>query len=395
MTQSAHWSDASGAPEEAPAWVERLGRVIADGLALLRDDRIVWANQRLVEMAGRGSAEALHGLLRSELLEDTGHGLPAAGGPRALECALRRSDGGRRTVVCRPVCPEDDSEPGALVIEDLTHVRVLERELLRASRELKDANRMVAGLRERLRAERAEREELLSIVSHELRTPVTVIRGYARLLLSGEVGPLEPEQRRFLEESAKSCQRLDAFIGKLLDASREIVGDEVLEIGTGALAPVVQVVLELLQPLLEERHLEIDVQIAPDAGSARFDPLRVEQILTNLLGNAIKFSPEGGRITVSTRLREEADPPHRFVEVSVSDEGPGVAPEDRERIFKPYIQVGAEAHAGGLGLGLAICRRLVEAHGGRIAVEAHPGGGSRFHFTLPAQPAAPAPEGKG
>lgn len=386
MGQAVVRSDGEGTIDPS---VERIGAAIPDGLALVRGDRIVWANQRLVEMTGRRSRAALCGTLRRELFEDTGRGLPGDGDPRVLECELRRSDGEQRTVVCRPAWAERDGEPGALVIEDLSHVRVLERELLRASQELRSANREVTTLRERLRSERTEREELLSVVSHELRTPVTVIRGYARLLLSGEVGPLNDEQRRFLEESSKGCQRLDTFIGNLLDASREGVGDEVLEIGSGALRPRIDAVLALLCPLLEERGMRVAVEIDPAAERARFDPLRVEQILTNLVGNAIKHAPPGGRICVTILALERNEESRSFVEVSVSDDGPGVTPEDRERIFKPYVQAGDAGRARGLGLGLAICKRLVEAHGGRIGVREREGGGSRFHFTLPAT------EGKG
>jgi signal transduction histidine kinase len=333
-------------------------------------------------MCGRGSLSALLGTPRLDLFEDTGRGLPCDFARRALECALLRPDGERRTVVCRPVWPESVGETGAWIIEDLTHVRVLETELLRASQELQRALRELESGRERLRAERSEREELLSVVSHELRTPVTVIRGYNRLLLSGDVGDLNHEQQRFLEESAKSCERLDNFIGNLLEASRESKGDEVLEIGVGALRPLIDGVVGSLAPLLEENHLEVRIDVAPDAERARFDPMRLEQILTNLIGNAIRHGGSGGRIEIATRMRPAApgEPPR--VEICVSDEGPGVAAEDRERIFRPYVQAGEKGRAGGLGLGLAICRRLVDAHGGSIDVVERPGRGSCFRFTL-------------
>jgi signal transduction histidine kinase len=285
-------------------------------------------------------------------------------------------------VVCRPAWPETADEPGAWVVEDLTHVRVLETELLRASQELQGALRELASGRERLRAERVEHEELLSVVSHELRTPVTVIRGYNRLLLSGDVGPLNVDQQRFLEESAKSCQRLDNFIGNLLEASRESKGDEVLEIGFGPLRPLIDGVIAALAPLLEENGVEVRIDLSPEADRARFDPMRLEQILTNLVGNAIRHGKSGGCIEIESRPCPPVPGEPRRVEVSVSDHGPGVAAEDRERIFRPYVQAGEQGRAGGLGLGLAICRRLVDAHGGCIDVVERPGGGSRFRFTL-------------
>jgi signal transduction histidine kinase len=272
------------------------------------------------------------------------------------------------------------------VIEDVTHLRTVERELLRLGQELHGANRENADLRDRLRRENDEREELLTVVSHELRTPVTIISGYNRLLLAEKIGPLNDEQRGFLAEGSKACRRLDLFIGNLLEASRQNSDGEVLEITHAGLAPVVDEVVGLLRPLFDDAKLDVRVDIAEDADRARFDRTRLEQILINLLGNAIKFSPPGAAIEISTRATSHASkggPERPCVEFRISDEGPGVEPAYRQRIFEPYVQIGEESGAGGLGLGLAICRRLVEAHGGAISVQGRSEGGSRFTFTIP------------
>jgi signal transduction histidine kinase len=241
----------------------------------------------------------------------------------------------------------------------------------------------VAELHDRLRLERAEREEFLTVLSHELRTPVTVMNGYHRLLLAQDVGPLNEDQLRFLEESGKSCRKLDAFVEKLLQASREPQASEVLEVCSAPLRPLIEEIASAFEPLLEERGERIEVDVDSKHDRARFDRAAVERVLTNLLGNAIRYTRKGGTIQIATReLRVNG---REFVELSVADEGPGVAPEDCERIFEPYVQAGDESHAGGLGLGLAICKRLVEAHGGTIAVSERPGGGSCFAFTLPGE----------
>lgn len=283
--------------------------------------------------------------------------------------------------------------PGAV------HVRALEEELLRLGRELHAGYREIASLRERLRVDRAEREELLQVVSHELRTPVTFISGYNRLLLSEEVGPLNADQRRFLDESTKGCQRLSRFIGNLLEASRENQGGEILEVACGPIQPVLEEVARLFHQVFEESGATLRLRVDPGTGSARFDRLRVEQVLTNLVGNALRYTKGGGAIEIcARRLPPEACPERPLIEVAVCDEGPGVSPDDRERIFQPYVRGSEERGAGGLGLGLAICRRLVEAHGGTIGVGERPGGGSRFAFTLPAAggpSAAPAAGGEG
>ncbi len=376
-----------------PDW-EGVTALIPTAVVLTRGNDIVWANDRMAELVGVASVDLLHGRVLADQFSDTGGGLPDPVAPRAVECSLSRPDGEKRIVSCRPVDARwltgwpEPGPSGSCVwsIEDVSHVRTLEAELLRMSKALHGANRELVGLRERVRRESLEREELLSIVSHELRTPVTIISGYNRLLLSEQVGPVTAEQRRFLAESSKACHRLDAFIGNLLEAGRLAFDCEVLEIANGDLAPVIDTVVELLGPLLDEAGLQMRVEVAANADRARFDRMRLDQILTNLVANAIKFSPAGGTIGIATR-RLPRDPngveSRESVELAVYDDGPGVALPDRDRIFDPYTQVGEQSRAGGLGLGLAICKRLVESHGGTIAVRARRDRGSAFVFTLP------------
>ena len=281
---------------------------------------------------------------------------------------------------------EPEAEPSA----DARAQR-LAAELLQASQELARVHRELEALRERLRRDAAERSELLDAVSHELCTPLTVIGGYHRLLLGADVGPLNDPQRKFLEESHRNCQRLERFVANMLAASKGAHGEGALELGRTPLASVFEAVLTMFEPLLAERGLRLTVALGPDATEARCDPTRIEQVLVNLVGNAVKFTGTGGVIEITTRAR--VVPEHawvrRWVEMSVSDDGPGVAPEHRERVFEPYVQIGPGHRAGGIGLGLAICRRIVEAHGGEIALGERDGGGCRFAFTLPAEPPQP------
>jgi signal transduction histidine kinase len=366
----------------------RLAQGLPLGVALVSEGHVRWANPALAELAGRTLTDELTGIPFADLVADAGQVLIDCARTRPVECALRRPTGADRRVICQLAWR--DLAPGSDVwsFEDVTQLRAVELELLRTSQDLHRANREAASLREELRAEREGREELLAVVSHELRTPVTVIGGYSRLLLAGEAGPVTDEQRRFLIESAKSCQRLNEFIGKLIEASREKKGGEVLELGSHALQPVVETVRELLLPLAAERDSRILVRIDSAAAFARFDPLRVQQILTNLIGNAIQHAGAKAIIEISTRALPTPMGGRRFVEVCVEDDGPGVAAEHRERIFQPWVQLTGGGRAGGLGLGLSICRRLVEAHGGEISLAERPGGGCRFNFTLPAADAA-------
>jgi signal transduction histidine kinase len=367
--------------------VLRLAQGLPLGVALVSEGHIRWANPALAELAGRTLPAELAGVPFADLVADAGQVLMDCARMRPVECALRRPTGERR-VICQLAWR--DLAPGTDLwsFEDVSQLRAVELELLRTSQELQRANREVASLREELRAEREGREELLAVVSHELRTPVTVIGGYSRLLLAGDAGPVTDEQRRFLLESAKSCQRLNEFIDKLIEASREKQGGVVLELGSHALQPVVEAVRELLLPLAAEKDSRILVRIDSAAASARFDPVRVQQILTNLIGNAIQHSGAKSIIEIATRALPTTMGGRRFVEICVEDDGPGVAAEHRERIFQPWVQLTGSGRAGGLGLGLSICRRLVEAHGGEISLAERPGGGCRFSFTLPAADAA-------
>jgi len=382
--------------EEGPdEWLEGLADQLSDGVLLCRSGRVVWVNDRLRQLVGAKEANDLRGQPLAALFEDAGSGIPSVESfePGAeFECRLRRRAAPARSVRVR--CAQDASGKGSgvWIVEDVATLRSLEEEMLRTSRALHDANRELAALREHHRREASEREQLLTVVSHELRTPVTVIAGYARLLLTERVGPLNEEQRRFLHESAKSCQRLSSFIGNLLEAARDVSADGVLEVCETSLAPTIEGVVTFLKPLLEEHQLEIRLALHRDGPRARFDPLRIEQVLTNLIGNAIKYARAGGTIEITTRpvLLGSAGTQRPGVEVSVADDGPGVSAQDRERIFEPYVRAGEASRAGGLGLGLAICKRIVEAHGGEIRVTDRTSGqGACFAFTLPA---ADAPE---
>jgi signal transduction histidine kinase len=358
-------------------WGRLLGH-LTEGVALCRDGVISWANPRLAAIVGRNTSDALIGEAFEALLEDAGAGLPSAG---AIECRVRGARGERpRVRIRRADCSDGESE--LWVVEDVSAERRLEQEVFDLSQSLHAANRELAELREQRQRDHADREELLQVVSHELRTPVTVINGYHRLLLSEEVGALNDEQRRYLRETTKSCHRLNAFIGNLLEGARPAPRDRDLDLRNASLEPTLSGVVSFLRPMLDERRLRVEMAIDHDALWARFDGPRIEQVLTNLLGNATRYATGGGTIEVSTAPIEAAG--LRFVEVSVADDGPGVPLKDRERIFEPYVRGSQRSGGGGLGLGLAICKRIVDAHGGSIAVTDRRGAGCRFAFTLPA-----------
>ena len=359
--------------------VRRLATSLSEGVAFVQDGRIVWANDAIASMAARAGAADLLGVEVSELVVDLGSGLPDPSRAGPQRCGVRQPKGGPRAVTWHLAWPEIAPGTDAWVIEDPTRVRELEEELLHASQDLHRLHREAAALRDRIRHERAARDEILAIVSHELRTPVTVIGGYSRILLREDVGALSPEQRRFLEESSKACRKLDAFIDRLLAGSQVAQGGEVIEVHCDSLRPLLEEAAERMRPLFEARRSRILLDV-PDECRARFDPMRVEQVLTNLLDNALKYASPDATVELSVRPVDCGG--RAMLEVAVSDDGPGIPPEDRQRVFHAYVR-GQAAGPSGLGLGLALCKRIVEGHGGAISLDDRPGGGCRFAFTLP------------
>ena len=270
----------------------------------------------------------------------------------------------------------------------------------RQQRALEEAEHARAELLRREQAARAEaeaalrvRDEFLSIAAHELKTPVTVLRSVAQVALRRMAtrGELPPERlRRVLETVQRQAERLGRVVERLLDTTRIDTGGLRLERTRTDLAQLAEHAVALIQAATD-RHA-ISLRAVPV--EAEVDPLRVEQVLINLLDNAVKFSPSGGPIEVTVRALDED-----AAEIAVRDHGVGIPAEHRERVFERYHQAHADAHLSGMGLGLFVAREIVELHGGSMRVEAPPDGGTRIRLRLPVRPpepgAADGPESTG
>jgi signal transduction histidine kinase/CheY-like chemotaxis protein len=228
------------------------------------------------------------------------------------------------------------------------------------------------------------KSQFLANMSHELRTPLNSIIGFSRVILKGIDGPVNDIQTQDLTAIYNSGQHLLGLINDVLDLSKIEAGKMELAIEEGVnLSDLVQSVMATVAGLVKDKPIQLHRQIPQDLPALRADPMKVRQILLNLLSNAAKFT-EQGSITVTAQ--EETSPAGLpEVVVSVIDSGPGIAPEDQEKLFQPFMQVDGSLtrKSGGTGLGLSICRALVEMHGGRIGLESQVGKGSRFYFTLP------------
>jgi two-component system, OmpR family, sensor histidine kinase KdpD len=235
-----------------------------------------------------------------------------------------------------------------------------------------------------LRRADALKNALLSAVSHDLRTPLATIVASAGSLRQTDVHWTDAERESFLSDIEQEARRLSRIVGNLLDLSRMESGTLHPERGWYDLAALIDDVVGRLRPLTQTHRLE--VRVPDDLPPVPLDYVEIDQVLSNLIENAARHTPQGSRIVVAARVeRGEAV-------VEVADDGPGIAIDAMDRLFKPFLRSAGRHGARGTGLGLAVARGLVEAHGGRIAVRNRPEGGALFAFTLPidrqAMPAA-------
>lgn len=284
----------------------------------------------------------------------------ASGEEAGFEYRVRRADGTERVVQGRTRGIADDDGRITKVLGtalDVTELREVER--------LKD--------------------EFVSMVSHELRTPLTSIHGSLRLLQGGGLDA-EPERAaRMIDVAESNTDRLIRLVNDILDVERLATGRVTVQPQPCDLAALAQQTVEVMQSMADEAGVGLETDVAALALEA--DPDRLDQVLTNLLSNAIKFSPEGAVVGVTAEAGDGV------AVVRVTDQGRGIPEDQLEAVFERFRQIEASdgRRKGGTGLGLPICRSIVEQHGGQIWAESEPGGGSTFVFTLPLAPAPSSP----
>jgi signal transduction histidine kinase len=265
-----------------------------------------------------------------------------------------------------------------------------ERDEAARSRDVAAQEREHALLAERAAREEAEnanrlKDEFLMAVSHELRTPLTAIRGWARMLTTGDIH--DAQRGRAIETIDRNAHALTQLVNDLLDVSQGEAGKLRLDLRVVAVAEVVRAAADAVQPAALARGISVGVSTAVDDALVLGDPDRLQQVVWNVVANAVKFTPSGGRVDLSVAQRDE-----HAVEVAVSDNGPGIDPEFLPYVFDRFRQGSAgrlRAH-GGLGLGLAIVRHLTEMHGGTVSAENNRvGPGATFRIILPVPSESP------
>jgi signal transduction histidine kinase len=295
-------------------------------------------------------------------------------------------------------------EPGCLIVQLETEssgeaapdsaTQLTVQELLQ-EREITYRNLLAAYLK--LQEVNRQKTVFLASAAHELKTPLAVIKGYYDLMLTGSLGRLTDKQRDILEESKDSCERLVRLVSMFLNYSALESGKLVLQLRENDLRDCLDELAKRWSEAFQRKGVKLDASFDPSIPTFRFDYQKVQQAAANLLDNSLKHTPAGGSVTlkagphfwerrvaavapVEERRRFRLPRPNS-VEVSVADSGPGIAAEHHQEIFEDFVRV--DRNTSGMGLGLAIAKRLIQAHRGKIWVESEPKSGSKFTFLLP------------
>jgi signal transduction histidine kinase len=346
---------------------------------------------RAVELIARSyprppSAESMSGraILRREVIHVSDVTAPGPNsGARSRQLGL---DVGYRAILAVPMLrhgepvgvinvirrePRPFSDRQIALMKTFADQAVIAIENVRLFQELEQKGRQ-------LEAASQHKSEFLANMSHELRTPLNAIIGFSEVLTDRMFGELNEKQEEYLKDIYASGTHLLSLINEILDLSKIEAGRMELELTDFDLPTALENALTLVRERAGRRSITLQTSIDEQLGEIRADERKIRQVVLNLLSNAIKFTPEGGRIEVATTPRDG------FVEVSVSDTGVGIAPEDQEAVFEEFRQVGtADKKAEGTGLGLTLCRKFIELHGGKIWVKSELGAGSTFTFTIP------------
>jgi signal transduction histidine kinase/DNA-binding response OmpR family regulator len=271
------------------------------------------------------------------------------------------------------------SEGALRQAHDRLEQRVKERtaELETAKREVEEFSYSVVRAKDEVERASKFKDQFLSTMSHELRTPLNAVLGFSDLLADERYGSLNDRQRRYVDHIHTGGKHLLKLITDILDLSKIEAGRMELTLEDVAVASAFTEVISALYPLAEKKSQALLKQVKPNL-RVRADVMRFKQVLMNLVGNAIKFTPESGRIELLARQLEDQ------VRIEVRDNGPGIPLEQQQRIFEAFFRLAQTGNATeGTGLGLAITSRLVELHGSRLGIESQPGEGTSFYFSLP------------
>lgn len=343
-----------------------------------KDHRIEYINKYFTDFWGKKPVERLEQILPSGVVEEAGIFEPsqemAAG--KNIEVTLKRHDGMARQFLI--ITTERRDRVGLiLTFVDLTEEKELEANLIISRDALQRAN---------IELEKAMKlkEEFLSNMSHELRTPLTGIIGLSEVMLNDQVGPLSPQQKSLMRNIDESGKHLKDLINNIIDLSRIEAGSFELQMRYFKVREVCIQAIKDMEDLARDKEIEISREYGEDNLMVFGDQRRLKQVLVNLLGNAIKFTPKEGKIGV----RVQPEPGKETLRISVWDTGIGILPDEFDQIFQPFVQVDSNLSRqfSGTGLGLSLSRQIINMHNGDLNVESEHRKGSVFHIDLPYDP---------
>ena len=279
------------------------------------------------------------------------------------------------------------------VFRDLTERKRMEQEIQEKSEQLEASNEELRAQGEELIAQQQElleksreveaasqaKSDFLASMSHELRTPLNVIIGFSQLMLDKVPGKINKEQKQSLTDILSGGEHLLGLINDTLDLSKIESGKMKLRLTDTTLSEVIEPLARTMTPILAPRRQSLDIEVEKGLPPVHADKAKLKQVLFNLLSNATRFTPDGGKLKIEAVRKND------WCQVSVVDNGIGIKKEDQERIFEPFYQLDnpLTKEKTGTGLGLALARQIVERHGGKLWVESEYGKGSRFSFTIP------------
>ncbi len=296
-------------------------------------------------------------------------------GYASVETAVDAVNQGAFAYFVKPINPDEIKTAIANALKQ----QRLSRENKSLVESLQRSNKLLFEANEELKKATQAKSEFLAHMSHELRTPLNVIIGFSELMLDGVPGGVNDEQKQCLNDIQDSGKHLLGLINDILDLSRIESGKMELRLANFSLSDLIENIKGEMAPIIGPKRQSFEVDVDKKLPPVNADKARVRQVLLNLLSNATKFTPDGGK------LRVEAVRENNWCRVSVIDNGIGIKMEHQGMLFTPFVQLEnpLSREKGGTGLGLAIARQIVEKHGGRIRVESGYGQGSRFSFTLP------------
>ncbi|MBU1006620.1 MAG: GAF domain-containing protein [Candidatus Omnitrophica bacterium] len=246
-------------------------------------------------------------------------------------------------------------------------------------RRVKERTMELARLNEKLTRLNKVKSDFVSAVSHELRTPLTSIKGYASILMAGKLGDVLPAQKERLQKIDKHSNSLVRLVNNLLDISRIESGKVQMNIKEISIKEMLDSVVDLIAPQIKEKNITIKIDIKTSPEKIKADANQLERVFINLVGNAVKFTPEKGKITISCKANKD------YVEFSVEDTGIGIPKNDVGQVFEEFFRSdnALDQKVKGTGLGLSLVKKIIEAHKGRIWVESELDKGTQFRFTIP------------